>query len=85
MLLALRADFPAGCETQLPRREVALARLATEVELTPVGIMRDDPVTSLAGFHAEGYALFSAREKLLAAFAEVVREGGAARELWNNI
>jgi ATP-dependent helicase HepA len=59
----------------------ALTRLATEVELTPVGVTRDDPVSSLAGLHADGYALFSARAKLLETILEVVRQAGGEQAL----
>jgi ATP-dependent helicase HepA len=59
----------------------ALTRLTTEVELTPVGVTRDDPVSSLAGLHADGYPLFSARAKLLQAYSEVVRQAGGDQAL----
>jgi ATP-dependent helicase HepA len=58
-----------------------LSRLVTEVELIPIGVVREDPISSLAALHAEGYALFAARTQLLDAVGEVTRQGGGLQAL----
>ena len=58
-----------------------LSRLASEIDLEPVGLIREDPVTSLAGLHADGYALFQARTRLLNAYGEVIRQAGGLQAL----
>jgi ATP-dependent helicase HepA len=53
----------------------------TEVDLVPVEILREDPVTSLVGLQQEGYPLFSTRSELMTAYAELLRQGGGVTAL----
>jgi ATP-dependent helicase HepA len=70
---------PAVYEVSIEGRN--LQRKVPENELEPLGIIRADPLTMLAGQQQEGYPLFRTRECLAGAFAELVRQGGGLRAL----